>query len=128
MLFSEIDFKESFRTNNDKYCSPALVNAICAMACHLVDPNDLDEEVDVDTLAQAFMNQARHEVLPQNYSSLTSVQALAIMYLADLSSGRARSATGYLRASVEFLKAAEVDGQSPAAREISTWGIQTLNT
>ncbi|KAL8980908.1 MAG: hypothetical protein Q9205_004145 [Flavoplaca limonia] len=128
MLFSEIDFKESFRTNNDQYCSPALVNAICAMACHLVDANDLDEEVDVDTLAQAFMNQARHEVLPQNYSSLTSVQALAVMYLADLSSGRARSATGYLRASVEFLKAAEIDGQSAAAREISTWGIQTLNT
>ncbi|KAI4088640.1 MAG: hypothetical protein LQ339_008688 [Xanthoria mediterranea] len=129
MLFSEIDFKESFRTNDDTYCSPALVNAVCAMACHLVDANDLEnEDVDVDTLAQAFMNQARHEVLPQNYCILTSVQALAVMYLADLSSGKARSATGYLRASVEFLKAAELDGQSPAAREISLWGIQTLNT
>lgn len=128
MLFSEIDFIESFRTNNETYCSPALVNAICAMACHLVDAIDLEEDVDVDALAQAFMNQARQEVLPQNYTLLTSVQALAVMYLADLSSGKARSATGYLRASVEFLKAAELDGQSPAAREISSWGIQTLNT
>ncbi|KAI4251629.1 MAG: hypothetical protein L6R42_008310 [Xanthoria sp. 1 TBL-2021] len=98
------------------------------MACHLVDAIDLEEDVDVDALAQAFMNQARQEVLPQNYTLLTSVQALAVMYLADLSSGKARSATGYLRASVEFLKAAELDGQSPAAREISSWGIQTLNT
>ncbi|KAI4264980.1 MAG: hypothetical protein L6R38_009731 [Xanthoria sp. 2 TBL-2021] len=128
MLFSEIHFIESFRTNNETYCSPALVNAMCAMACHLVDASDLEEDVDVDTLAQAFMNQARQEVLPQNYTLLTSVQALAVMYLADLSSGKARSATGYLRASVEFLKAAELDGQSPAAREISLWGIQTLNT
>ncbi|KAL8771049.1 MAG: hypothetical protein Q9209_003468 [Squamulea sp. 1 TL-2023] len=128
MLFSEVDFKESFRTNDDTYCSPALVNAICAMACHLVDAHDIDEDVDVDTLAKGFMDEARHAVLPQNYTLLTSVQALAIMYLADLSSGRARSATGYLRAAVEFLKAAELDGQSPAAREISSWGIQTLNT
>ncbi|KAL8993298.1 MAG: hypothetical protein Q9169_006447 [Polycauliona sp. 2 TL-2023] len=128
MLFSEIDFKESFRIDDDTYCSPALVNAICAMACHLVDGSDIEEEIDVDTLAQAFMNEARQEVLPQNYTCLTSVQALAVMYLADLSSGKARSATGYLRAAVEFLKAAELDGQSPTAREISTWGIQTLNT
>ncbi|KAL8682490.1 MAG: hypothetical protein Q9186_001437 [Xanthomendoza sp. 1 TL-2023] len=128
MLFSEVDFKNSFRDNSDTYCSSALVNAICAMACHLVDANDLEDDVDIDALAAAFMNQARHEVLPQNYALLTSVQALAIMYLADLSSCKARSATGYLRASVEFLKAAELDGQSPAAREISSWGIQTLNT
>ncbi|KAL8801734.1 MAG: hypothetical protein Q9182_004273 [Xanthomendoza sp. 2 TL-2023] len=128
MLFSEVDFKNSFRDNSDTYCSSALVNAICAMACHLVDASDLDDEVDIDALAAAFMNQARHEVLPQNYALLTSVQALAVMYLADLSSCKARSATGYLRASVEFLTAAELDGQSPAAHEISSWGIQTLNT
>ncbi|KAL8819497.1 MAG: hypothetical protein Q9223_002085 [Gallowayella weberi] len=128
MLFSEVDFKNSFRENSDTYCSSALVNAICAMACHLVDASDLDDDVDIDALAAAFMNQARVEVLPQNYTRLTSVQALAVMYLADLSSCKARSATGYLRVSVEFLKAAELDGQSLAAREISTWGIQTLNT
>ncbi|KAL8727169.1 MAG: hypothetical protein Q9166_006206 [cf. Caloplaca sp. 2 TL-2023] len=128
MLFSEVDFKESFRSNSDTYCSSALVNAVCAMACHLVDANDIDDDVNIDTLAAGFMNEARHEVMPQTYMLLTSVQALAIMYLADLSSGRARSATGYLRASVEFLKAAELDGQSLAAREISLWGIQSLNT
>lgn len=128
MLFSEVDFKESFRTNSDTYCSSALVNAICAMACHMVNVNELEDEVNIDALASAFMDQARHEVLPQNYTLLTSVQALAVMYLADLSSGKARSASGYLRASVEFLKAAELDGQSAAAREISSWGIQSLNT
>ncbi|KAL8716864.1 MAG: hypothetical protein Q9225_005844, partial [Loekoesia sp. 1 TL-2023] len=128
MLFSENDFRESYETNDETYCSSALVNAICAMACHLMDPRDTDGEEDIEKLTNGFMNQARHEVKPQNYMSLCSVQALAVMYLADLSSGKARSATGYLRASVEFLKAAELDGQSPRAREISLWGIQTLNT
>ncbi|KAL9601455.1 MAG: hypothetical protein Q9219_002521 [cf. Caloplaca sp. 3 TL-2023] len=127
MLFSEPDFRVSYETNNETYCSSALVNAICAMACHLVDPDDTNDE-DIETLTNGFMNQARQEVKPQNYMNLCSVQALAVMYLADLSSGRARSAIGYLRASVEFLKAAEMDGQSPEAREISLWGIQTLNT
>ncbi|KAL8758085.1 MAG: hypothetical protein Q9184_004029 [Pyrenodesmia sp. 2 TL-2023] len=128
MLFSENDFRDSYTNNDETYCSSALVNAICAMACHLMDPNDTDTDVDIDKLMNGFMNQARQEVRPQNYMHLTSVQALAVMYLADLSSGRARSAIGYLRASVEFLKAAELDGQSPKAREISLWGIQTLNT
>ncbi|KAL8923039.1 MAG: hypothetical protein Q9208_004851 [Pyrenodesmia sp. 3 TL-2023] len=128
MLFSENDFRDSYTNNDETYCSSALVNAICAMACHLMDPNDTDTDVDIDKLMTGFMNQARQEVRPQNYMHLTSVQALAVMYLADLSSGKARSATGYLRASVEFLKAAELDGQSAKAREISLWGIQTLNT
>ena len=129
MLFSELAFKESFRTNDSTYCSPALVNAICAMACHLVDKGDLDADIDdVTRLGNGFMNQARREVLPQNYTQMTSVQALAVMYLSDLSAGKARSAIGYLRASAEFLKAAELDGQSAEAREITLWGIQTLNT
>ena len=130
MLFSELDFKESFRNSDETYCSISLVNAVCAMACHLLDGSDLDgnDEVDVSTLSDGFMNQAKKNVVPNYYTRLTSVQTLAVMYLVDLSSGRARSATGYLRASVEFLKAAELDGQSAEAREISLWGIQTLNT
>ncbi|KAL8710635.1 MAG: hypothetical protein Q9220_004859 [cf. Caloplaca sp. 1 TL-2023] len=129
MLFSELDFKRSFESNDGTYCSPALVNAICAMACHLIDGDEeYVQDLDVDGLATGFMNQARHEVRPQDYTRLSSVQALAIMYLADLSAGRARSAIGYLRAAVEYLKAADLDGQSPEARELSFWGFQTLNT
>ncbi|KAI4137433.1 MAG: hypothetical protein LQ341_005140 [Variospora aurantia] len=129
MLFSEREFRASYAHRDETYCSSALVNAICAMACHMMDPNDdTAGDVDVEKLTTGFMNQARHEVKPQNYMHLTSVQALAVMYLADLSSGKARSATGYLRASVEFLKAAELGQQSAQAREISLWGIQTLNT
>ncbi|KAL8945758.1 MAG: hypothetical protein Q9222_007747 [Ikaeria aurantiellina] len=129
MLFSELDFRRSFESSDETYCSSALVNAICAMACHLIDGDEeYVKDLDVDALATGFMNQARHEVRPQDYTRLTSVQALAIMYLADLSAGRARSATGYLRAAVEFLRAANLDGQSSEARELSSWGIQTLNT
>lgn len=128
MLFSEPDFRNSYEIHDETYCSSALVNAICAMACHLIDQKDTDGEEDIETLSDGFMNQARKGLRPENYLALCSVQALAVMYLAELSSGKARSATGYLRASVEFIKAAELDGQSPKAREISLWGIQTLNT
>ncbi|KAL8690591.1 MAG: hypothetical protein Q9218_003995 [Villophora microphyllina] len=129
MLFSESGFKDSFHAGDETYCSPALVNAVCSMACHLMDEGDVEEETgDVATLANGFMNQARQEVLPRGTMQLPSVQALAVMYLAELSNGKARSAIGYLRASTEYLKVVDFDGQSFEAREITLCGIQTLNT
>lgn len=129
MLFSEIAFKQSFDNSDNTYCSSALVNAVCAMACRLVNAGDVDEETDdVATLANGFMNQARREVLPAKGMPLTSVQALAVMYLAELSNGKARNAIGYLRTCTEYLKVIDLDGQSFDAREITLCGIQTLNT
>ncbi|KAL9579403.1 MAG: hypothetical protein Q9203_006712 [Teloschistes exilis] len=129
MLFSETAFKESFDTCDDTYCCPSLVNAVCAMACHLMNTDDVDDEIDdVATLANGFMNQARREVIPAKGMPLTSVQALAVMYLAELSNGKARSACGYLRACTEYLKVIDLDEQSFDAREITLCGIQTLNT
>ncbi|KAI4195291.1 MAG: hypothetical protein LQ350_007272 [Teloschistes chrysophthalmus] len=129
MLFSEAAFKESFDAYDDTYCSPALVNAICAMACHLMNAGDVGEEIDdLTTLANGFMNQARREVIPAKGMPLTSVQALAVMYLAELSHGKARSASGYLRTCTEYLKVIDMDEQSSDAREITLCGVQTLNT
>lgn len=128
MLFSEMDFKESFRNNDETYCSSCLVNSVCAMACHLLDKEDIDGGLDISTLMQAFMNEAKKGITPQESMPLTCVQALAVMYLVELSSNKARSAIGYLRACMECLQAAKMDGQSFEAREISLWGMQTINT
>jgi hypothetical protein len=59
---------------------------------------------------------------------MTSIQSFAIMYLVELSSGKARSAVGYLRSAVENLKASSGPQQSDEAKETTFWGIQTLNT
>ena len=130
MLFSELDFKHSFRTNDTTYCSSPLVNAICAMGCHLLENDKYDtmrKDVDILTLKDGFLNEARENLLPDSYHLMTSVQTFGVMYLVDVGSGKARSATGYLRSAVENLKSTNGDNQSAEARELSEWGIQTLN-
>ena len=131
MLFSELDFKYSFRINDTSYCSRPLVNAVCAMACHLLEnegarmPDGNTQEA--ATLREGFMNEARRQLTPANYKDLTSVQAFAVMHLVDFSAGKARSAVGYLRSAVENVTTA-TGNQSLEAREITAWGINTLNT
>jgi len=134
MLFSELDFKYSFRTNEGHYCSRALVNAICAMACHLLEnegahsPKLPQGDIgDAATLREGFMNEARKHLTRNTYQEMTSVQAFAVMYLVEFSSSKARKALGYLRSAVENVISA-TKNQSMEAQEITAWGINTLNT
>lgn len=130
MLFSELNFKQDFRIHADDYCSTPLVNAICAMACHLVESEIVDEiqGVDVSTLSEAFMNDARANLNPDNFHHMTSIQTFAVMYLVDLGSGKAQNATKYLRTAVDALKVDHGHQQSAEAVELSAWGIHSLNT
>lgn len=131
MLFSEMDFKVEFKHDLDTYCSPSLVNAICAMACHFLDGDNARDRrnvVDSATLRDGFMAEARTTLTPETFHHMTSIQSFAIMYLVELSSGKARSAVGYLRSALENLKASSGPQQSEGAKEITFWGIQTLNT
>ena len=142
MLFSELDFKYGFRTGSGQTCSPALVNAICAMACHLLENEGASRSEglvqegqnlpvvhakEAATLREGFMTEARKALTQENHKEMASVQALAVMYLVEFSSCRARHALGYLRASVENLSSA-VKNQSAEARQITTWGVHSLNT
>lgn len=131
MLFSELDFKRDFRMHAEVYCSTSLVNAICAMACHLLESEVVDDQisgVDASTLCQAFMDDARASLHPNNFHHMTSIQTFAVMYLVDLGSGKAQNASKYLRTAVDSLKLNHEHEQSAEAIELSTWGIHTLNT
>ena len=138
MLFGEVDFLAGYRSGDDTYCSKPLTNAICAMACHLLDnpspgakPQDRDSMSgydDAQELRGAFMAEARAHLVPEIYTRMTSIQAFAVMFLSELSSGRARSATAYLRCAADHLKFSKADGQSQQSLELSHWGIHTLNT
>lgn len=96
MLFSELDFKYSFRTNSGNNCSAALVNAICAMACHLLEnegagkskgPAQEEHNLPIGnaeeaaTLREGFMTEARKALTRDNHKEMASVQAFAIMYV-----------------------------------------------
>lgn len=132
MLFSEVEFMQDFLAYEDTYCSSSLVNAICAMACHLLDNEECDDivirDIDVATLREGFMGQARMCLTPNTYHHITSVQTFAIMYLTDLSAGKAQSAIGYLRSAVDYLKVIDGKKHSFEALELSKWGIQNLYT
>lgn len=131
MLFSELDFRQDFRMHRQTYCSSSLVNAICAMSCHLLDSEVGDEAIghgDASTLREGFMDEARASLTVDNFRQMTSIQTFAIMYLVDLSSGKARSAAGYLRSAVDNLKLNSGNQQSDEAMELSWWAIQSLNT
>jgi len=134
MLFSELDFKYTFRTNEGHYCSRVLVNAVCAMACHLLENEGahsprLTQESgrDAATLREGFMIEARKHLTRGTYHEMTSIQAFAVMYLVEFSSSKARIALGYLRSAVENVTSA-TKNQSVEAQEITAWGINTLNT
>ena len=129
MLFSELDFKQDFKGNIEINCSASLVNAICAMGCNMLESEDVDRRsrIDAATLRDGFMNEARATLTPDSYGYMTSVQTLAIMFLVELSSGKARKGVGYLRSAVDNLNINR-SPLSEEANEITMWGLHTLHT
>ena len=110
--------------------SASLVNAICAMGCNLLESEDVSDRRnrrDAATLRDGFMNEARANLTPSSYSHMTSIQTLAVMYLVELSSGKARKAIGYLRSAVDNMKNSTGPPLSEEANEITVWGLHTLN-
>lgn len=100
-LFSEQRFVESYQRGLDNFCSPVLVNAICAMACHLHSAADGDD-VDYEQLGTEFSDAVRASLNPTDFK-LTSIQALAVMYLVDCARGHSLRAVSYLRTATDFL-------------------------
>ena len=131
MLFSETYFLDSYHKGDDAYCSSPLVNAICSMACHLLDRDvttSFQDVSDLEQLQSAFMQEARANISPSDHQDMPTLQAFAVLFLAELSSGRARNAVTYLRCAADNLLGQDVDSQADGALEMSRWGIHTLNT
>ena len=131
MLFSESDFKNDFHSNQQTNCSAPLVNAICAMSCNLLEKgygHNHQKTSDIAILRDGFMDEARKLLLPNSYSWMTSKQTFAVMFMVEMSSGKARSAMGYLRSAIDNEKFRESTQHSEATKELTLWGIQTLNS
>ena len=124
-------FIESFRGCNEYFCSSALVNAMCAMSCHLLHGpwNELGlMDIDVSALRVQFMDRARLLMKATDYLKMTAIQTHAIMFLIDMGSGKALLATSYLRLATESLAAKQSTDEDADSDGVASWGVVTLNT
>ena len=128
MLFSQPHFTASYRQQSNLYCTSALVNAVCAMGCNYFDTSEKHNQQghDLDELREKFMDEARSLLTTEQCRKLTAVQALAIMFLTDLCSGKGSRAASYLNTAATQLKWSLNPEYPTQVTEITRWGIYTL--
>ena len=131
MLFDQDHFISSFKSCSNAYCSPALVNVICAMSCHLLhDTRDDDEQTQsgIESLRKDFLKESQSLMKDADFEKMTSIQTYAIMFLVELGCGHGLIASSHLRFAVESLIAKQTSEQTSEAEEVTAWGILTLHT
>jgi hypothetical protein len=103
-LFDEGHFSDDYKRQLVDYCSESLVNAICAMACHLhnVDGASGAEEPDFERLGEAFSDAAIANLDPKDHS-ITNTQTFAVMFLVDCARSKGLRAASYLREATSTL-------------------------
>ena len=95
VIFSRECFYKDFRSGRDKYCSPLLVNAILAYACHYTDePAGRVDPENPRTAGDHFFDEARRLLYQDETPSLTTTQALCVMAMREPSAGR--DSTGFM--------------------------------
>lgn len=101
-LFDEGHFVDCYKRQLDDYCSSVLVNAICAMACHL-HPTVEGEDIDFEHLGTAFSEAVNRDIDPAD-KHITMIQAFAVMFLVDCARGKGLRASTYLRVATNNLR------------------------
>lgn len=134
MLFDQTNFMASFKKCEDAYCSAALVNAICAMSCHLYHGANLDQDKqhaqeEIDSLRTTFMEEVYSNLKEGDYNKMTVIQTYAILFLVELGCGNGQLATSHLRLATEscFDKQQEAE-QNPDSEGVAASGVLTLHT
>ncbi|KAM0309018.1 hypothetical protein ACHAO8_009425 [Botrytis cinerea] len=128
-LFNEGHFVDSMKQESDEFCSHNLFNAICAMACYLHTATD-EDIIDYKRMGTQFSDFVRNRIDPQD-SSLTNIQAFAVMFLVRCAQGQGFSGSVYLNIasrSMESLRPSNSD--SADYRQIwreTVKGINSLN-
>ncbi|KAK8255880.1 hypothetical protein IWZ00DRAFT_142343 [Phyllosticta capitalensis] len=126
MLFDERRFRESCSKGDTKYCSPALVNVICATGClYLVDPEG--NEGQSRRLLKRFLAQALEDVRRESPRSLTYAATYAVLFLVEVGVNKARKASSHLRLALESLSHLARWEYSSEAVNITLCGIHTLS-
>lgn len=131
MVLSEPHFRASYNGHDVNYCSAALLNVICAMACHLLETTDEESDFDAlsdESLGTRFMDEGRSLIKPEDHNKLTTIQAFAIMFLHDAGSGKALKASSYIRfASTSLMDTSFRNEVHRDSWQITMWGVHSLN-
>lgn len=125
-LFDEGQFVNSYH-NGERYCSPILMNAICAMACHLHTKGN-EDVLDYAILGEEFIEAVRGFMDPDDFR-ITTIQAFAVMFLVESGRGNGLRATSYLKVAIGCLPrvvAQDRDGARAVWRS-TVQGVQNLN-
>lgn len=134
MLFNQTSFMSSFKKCEDAHCSAALVNAICAMSCHLYHDANLEEDKQharekIDSLRNRFMEEVYSSLKEGDYNKMTVIQTYAILFLVELGCGKGQLATTHLRLATESCLAKQEQAeQDPDLEGVATLGVLTLHT
>jgi hypothetical protein len=126
-LFDEGHFVDSYKRQSPHYCSSILVNAICALSCHLHTSSETDT-VDFVQLGFGFSEAVRSSINPDD-RSLTTSQAFAVLFLVDCARGQCLRASSYLRiasVNISIVAHQEVDGYAGVVQH-TTRGIKALD-
>lgn len=129
-FFHEGQFVHSYHNGSEGdevYCSAILVNAVCAMACHL--HYTLESDItDFRDLAVDFANAAR-DVMSTDNITLTTIQAFAVMSLVEITRGNTLLAASYLDIAATGLPRVDPDirNNAPDVWRSTILGVQALN-
>jgi hypothetical protein len=104
-LFSEGHFVDSYKRQSEEYCSSNLVNAICAMACHLHSAGDGDD-FDFDQIGTEFSDAVRSDIDADD-KSITTIQAFAVLFLVNCARGNGLRASSYLQTATSSLSSTD---------------------
>lgn len=120
-----------------QFCSPFLVNALLAYACHFADYSELNDngnDDDLSSLAGRFVQEAMmHMLTEKNSGSITFVQGLLMMFMAVSCTGDDSTAygtfamkTAVLCRELELRYADIVDGASTTSELELAHALDTL--
>lgn len=141
IIFSRESFYKDFHDGRNKYCSPLLVNAICAYACHFSDePAARTEPTNSRTAGDHFFAEAKTLLYENESPSLTTTQALCLMAMREPSTGRDSSGFGYIGRCIRMCVELGLhlnNSASPAlgltlseieVRKVTFWGCYTVDS
>ena len=100
-LFSKEHFMTCYKQQLDAFCSPMLVNAICAIACHLhCEP--VADQLRFELLGDKF-REAVYASIDANRNSITTAQTFGVMFLVELAQANAMRAASYINVALNSL-------------------------
>lgn len=137
---SKEHFIADFRVGLPRYCSPLLVNAMLALGCRFSDlPESRVDPTDLTTSGDHFFAEAKRLLAEDDHSSLTTIQAIVLMSIREISCGRDTESFYYagqaIRLAVEaglHMEPDEQDGKpsqhgGEGVRAATFWGAFALD-